>query len=51
MRNIRTRAEEQKAECDRCGFDFIKVELIEQDGLLVCRICVDEESYGEHEDD
>jgi len=32
----------QKKECERCGFVYPIDKLISQDGLLVCKKCLDE---------
>lgn len=37
----------QLYDCDRCGFTFGKSELIEQDGFLLCKDCLDEEVEDE----
>lgn len=34
---------DQKATCDRCGFDYLKSQLVEEErtGLMVCSHCYD----------
>lgn len=46
-KNTRLAREYEKYECDRCGLQKLKRDLIKQDGLLVCQKCVDEKGVGE----
>lgn len=48
-KNIRLPHEYEKYDCDRCGFTYLKKELVRQDGLLVCRTCYDEPEESDDE--
>jgi formylmethanofuran dehydrogenase subunit E len=49
-KNRVSKHEHQKKDCDRCGFTFLKSDLIKQKGLWVCEDCLDEPSYKETDD-
>lgn len=42
MPNNNSHTGEQWKECDRCGFDWPVSELYYQDGLWVCKECLDD---------
>jgi formylmethanofuran dehydrogenase subunit E len=46
-KNYRPRHTLQKKDCERCGFTYLKNELIRQRGISVCKDCYDEKDRGE----
>ena len=50
-RTILHRRHREKVTCDRCGATFREGDLLEQDGILVCRKrCLDEPDRDDYEE-